>query len=69
MSDNRQEEITYTNNISVEAYNALRKSVDWIQLTQKRAAIALGNSFYLCVAMSGEQPDRKSTRLNSSHMA
>ena len=56
MSDNRQEEITYTNNISVEAYNALRKSVDWIQLTQKRAAIALGNSFYLCVAMSGEQP-------------
>lgn len=56
MSDNREEEITYTNNISVEAYNSLRKSVDWIQLAEKRAAIALGNSFYLCVAMSGNTP-------------
>lgn len=56
MSDSREEEITYTNNISVEAYNGLRKSVDWIQLAEKRAAIALGNSFYLCVAMSGDNP-------------
>lgn len=56
MSDNREEKITYTNNISVEAYNSLRKSVDWIQLAEKRAAIALGNSFYLCVAMSGNTP-------------
>lgn len=56
MSDNREEKITYTNNISVEAYNGLRKSVDWIQLAEKRAAIALGNSFYLCVAMSGNIP-------------
>ena len=56
MSDIKEEEITYTNNISVEAYNGLRKSVGWIQLAKKRAAIALGNSFYLCVAMSGDEP-------------
>ncbi len=50
------EEITYTNNITVDAYNALRKSVDWIQVAKKRAAIALKNSFYLCVAVCGEKP-------------
>lgn len=48
--------ITYTNNISVEDYNALRRSVDWIQVAEKRATIALHNSFYLCVAMDGEKP-------------
>ena len=36
-----QKEITYINNISVEDYNALRKSVNWINVTEKRAAIAL----------------------------
>ena len=50
------QEITYTNNISIEGYNALRKSVDWIQVAPKRAAIALKNTFYLCVAMCGEEP-------------
>lgn len=48
--------ITYTNNISVENYNELRKSVDWILVAPKRAAIALRNTFYICVAMYGEQP-------------
>lgn len=48
--------ITYTNNISVEGYNELRKSVNWIQVTPKRASIALKNTFYLCVAMCGEVP-------------
>ena len=50
------QEITYTNNISVEEYNALRASVDWIQVTPKRAAIALRNTFYLCVAVCGRRP-------------
>ena len=40
--------ITFTNNITVENYNALRAAVDWIQVTEKRASIALQHSFYLC---------------------
>lgn len=56
MADNKEEKITYTNNISVEKYNELRKSVDWIPVTNKRAAIALSNSFYLCVAVLGDEP-------------
>ena len=32
--------ITFTNNITVENYNALRAAVDWIQDTEKRASIA-----------------------------
>lgn len=51
-----QKEITYINNISVEDYNALRKSVNWINVTEKRAAIALKNSFYLCVAVCDGKP-------------
>lgn len=50
------QEITFTNNITVEAYNMLRKSVDWISVTEKRAAITLQHSFYLCVAMLGDMP-------------
>lgn len=46
--------ITFTNNITVENYNALRAAVDWIQVTEKRASIALQHSFYLCVAMDGD---------------
>lgn len=56
MTEDTVSEITYTNNITVEEYNKLRKSVDWILVTEKRAAIALGNTFYLCVAMAGEEP-------------
>ena len=56
MTEDTVSEITYTNNITVEEYNKLRKSVDWILVTEKRAAIALGNTFYLCVAMVGEEP-------------
>ena len=48
---NKETKITYVNNISVKDYNALRKSVNWINVTEKRAAIALKNSFYLCVAV------------------
>lgn len=48
--------ISYTNQISVANYNELRKSVDWIEITEKRAQTALANAFYLCVAMDGEKP-------------
>ena len=53
---NKETKITYVNNISVEDYNALRKSVNWINVTEKRAAIALKNSFYLCVAVCDNKP-------------
>ena len=43
-----QKEITYINNISVEDYNALRKSVNWINVTEKRAAIAEKFFLSLC---------------------
>lgn len=49
-------EFTYTNHISVEDYNQLRASVNWILVTPKRAATALSNSFYLCVAMHEDKP-------------
>lgn len=51
MEENCVIEVTYTNHISVEAYNELRGAVDWIQVAPKRAMIALKNSFYICVAM------------------
>ena len=54
--EGKKPEITYTNNITVENYNALRESVNWIRVTEKRAAIALHHSFYLCVAVCEGQP-------------
>ncbi|MDO4166629.1 MAG: GNAT family N-acetyltransferase [Eubacteriales bacterium] len=48
--------ITYTNNITVENYNALRRAVNWIKVTEKRASIALRHSFYLCVAVCEGKP-------------
>lgn len=49
-------DIKYVNTISVKDYNDLRKSVDWIQITERRAQTALQNAFYLCVAMDGDTP-------------
>ena len=56
MENVSDKEITYTNNISVDDYNALRKAVNWIKVTEKRAAIALNNSFYICVALCENKP-------------
>ena len=42
---NKETKITYVNNISVEDYNALRKSVNWINVTEKKATIALKTHF------------------------
>lgn len=56
MKEKIEHEITYTNHITVENYNALRKSVDWITVAPKRAEIALQHSFFVCIAMQDEIP-------------
>ncbi len=56
MEDFLREEVAYANSISVKDYNALRKAVSWIKVTEKRAAIALSNSFYLCAAVCRDRP-------------
>jgi len=43
MEEMQLDRIVYTNNISVEDYNALRKSASCIKVTEKRAAIAINN--------------------------
>lgn len=48
--------INFTHTISIEDYNNLRASVDFITITPKRAEIALANSLYTLIAMDGEKP-------------
>lgn len=48
--------ITFTHEISIEEYNDLRASVDFITIRPKRAQIALNNSLYTLVAMDGNTP-------------
>lgn len=49
-------EVTFTHTISIDNYNSLRASVDFITITPKRAKIALANSLYILVAMYGDTP-------------
>lgn len=42
---NKETKITYVNNISVEDYNALRKSVNWINVTEKGQPLPLKTHF------------------------
>lgn len=49
-------EITFTHMISIDNYNSLRASVDFITITPKRAQIALANSLYIVIAMDGDTP-------------
>ena len=49
-------EVTFTHTISIDNYNSLRASVDFITITPKRAKIALANSLYILVAMDGDTP-------------
>lgn len=49
-------EITFTHTISIDNYNSLRASVDFITITPKRAQIALANSLYILIAMDGDTP-------------
>ena len=48
--------ISYTHEISIEDYNDLRASVDFIMIRPKRAKIALENSLYTLIAMDGDTP-------------
>ncbi len=51
-----EQEIIYSDQISVEEYNALRKSVGWIQVKESRAHKALSNSFYKKIAWKDGEP-------------
>ena len=52
--DKKDVNVTYTDEISVAEYNELRAAVNWIRVTDKRAATALKNSFYKCIARAGD---------------
>lgn len=49
-------QITYTDQIGVDEYNMLRKSVGWITVKETRAQKALDNSFYKRIAWKDDQP-------------
>lgn len=49
-------ELTFTHTISIEDYNALRQSVDFISVRPKRAEIALKNSLYTLIALHEGKP-------------
>lgn len=48
--------LTYTDYITVEEYNELRRSVQWINVRENRAQKALDNSFYKLVARKDGVP-------------
>lgn len=48
--------ITFTHTISIEDYNDLRASVDFITISEKRARIALENSLYTLIALDDGKP-------------
>lgn len=48
--------LTYTDYITVEEYNELRRSVQWINVRENRAQKALDNSFYKLVARKNDVP-------------
>ena len=48
--------LTYSDEITVEEYNDLRRSVNWITVKDKRAQKALTNSFYKLIARKDGKP-------------
>lgn len=56
MEFNMIDGITFTHTITVEEYNRLRASVDFITIRPNRAETALKNSLYTLIAMDGEKP-------------
>lgn len=48
--------MNYTHTISIEEYNELRASVDFITIQPKRARIALDHTLYLIVLRDGGRP-------------
>ena len=51
-----KEQFNFQHEISVEDYNELRASVDFIQITPKRAKCALAHSLYKVIAVDGDRP-------------
>ena len=56
MEFNMIDGITFTHTITIEEYNKLRASVDFITIRPNRAATALNNSLYTLIAMDGTKP-------------
>lgn len=52
----KDDTITFTHEISIEQYNDLRTSVDFIPVRPKRAEIALKNSLFTLIAMKDDTP-------------
>lgn len=50
------EQPVFSHTISIENYNALRESVDFIPILPARAKVALANSLYIVVISHGDQP-------------
>lgn len=48
--------ITFAHEITIEDYNQLRLSVDFIEICPNRARIALANSLYKVIALKGDKP-------------
>lgn len=48
--------ITFTHTITIEEYNQLRASVDFITICPNRAETALKNSLYTLIALDGTKP-------------
>lgn len=48
--------ITFAHEITIEDYNQLRLSVDFIEICPNRARIALANSLYKVIALEGDKP-------------
>ncbi len=51
-----QNNIHFTHSISIENYNKLRASVDFITVQPKRAEVALSNSLFTIIAMDDDTP-------------
>ena len=51
-----QNNIHFTHSISIENYNKLRASVDFITVQPKRAEVALSNSLFTIIAMDEDTP-------------
>ena len=51
-----QNNIHFTHSISIENYNKLRASVDFITVQPKRSEVALSNSLFTIIAMDDDTP-------------
>lgn len=50
------DQITFTHEITIEDYNDLRASVDFIEVLPNRAKVALANSLFTVIAMDAGRP-------------